>query len=127
VDAVIESNSPEPLSKSLLDLLPQHRNNTSNAVHVAGDDGFLYSFDTRPSPNARGREVDLGGLVERAEKKWESDRTEAMVKEYEVLDISGEAVKGGKKGKKGSRSPKNRAVMTASADTAEDDDGFELI
>jgi len=128
VDALIESTSPDPLSKSLLDLLPKHYNNTEGAVQVMGDEGILYSFDKRPSPNARGREVDLGGLVEKAERKWAAEQTERIVRgEYEVLDLTGEAVKN-KKGKKGSRSPKNRAVKNEVVATPiEEVDGFELV
>jgi len=129
VDAEFESTTAEPLSKSLLELLPQHRNNTMGPVQVAlsGDEGVLYSYDKRPSPNARGREVDLGGLIDQAERKWESEQTEQMVKDYEVLDLTGEAIKI-KKGKKGSRSPKNRAVKNEIVATPiEEVDGFELI
>jgi len=129
VDAEFESTTAEPLSKSLLELLPQHRNNTMGPVQVAlsGDEGVLYSYDKRPSPNARGREVDLGGLIDQAERKWESEQTEQMVKDYEVLDLTGEAVKI-KKGKRGSRSPRNRAVKNEIVATPiEEVDGFELI
>lgn len=122
----MDSRDPPTLYKSLFDLLPEHHNNSDSPVAVAGDEDILYSFESKgPSPTARGRQVDLGGLVEAAEMKWANEQVERIVRgEYEVLDHNGEAVKSGKKGKKGSRSPKNRAVETVVVD---EDDGFELI
>jgi hypothetical protein len=86
----------------------------------------LYSFDSVKSPGEKGRKVDLGGLVEQAEKKFLNQQTERMVKEsYEVLDVEGESVvlTGGKK-KKGS--PKTKAVKFE-AKSVDEDDGFELV
>ncbi|RAL63273.1 hypothetical protein DID88_004350 [Monilinia fructigena] len=63
VDAHIEAadHASHPLSKSLLDILPTHYNNTSpsiaTAIVNAGDEGVLYSFDSRDTPDNR---VDLG-------------------------------------------------------------------
>ena len=145
VDAMIDAHdhTNSPLSKSLLDLLPQHVNNTNSSIQTAlrrdrsSDDaaisGPLYSYDTnRASPTSSGREVDLGGLVELAEKKWKSEQTDRVVKEeYEVLDNRGETtvLTGGKgKGKRGS--PKQRAVKSDPAvvqNVVEEDDGFELV
>jgi hypothetical protein len=72
-----------------------------------------------------GRNVDLGGLVELAEKKWASEQTERIVKgEYEVLDNEGEKVVVGK-GKKGS--PKQRVPTVVKDAQVVEDDGFELI
>lgn len=136
VDAVVESNdhTSSPLSKSLLELLPQHSNNTNSAIHTlirssssANDAEILYSFDNKgPSPGDKGRKVDLGGLVELAEKKWVSEQTERIVKsEYEILDNEGETTVVGKGRKKGS--PKQRATPVVVKTPIEDDDGFELI
>lgn len=136
IDAVIESNdhTDSPLSKSLLELLPQHANNTETAISTAireKDEGILYSFDSKiESPNAKGRAVGLDSLVEQAERKWMAEQTDKIVKgEYEVLDTEGEKVSVGKKGKKGS--PKQRAVKTMPSAvkdvTVEDDEGFEFI
>ena len=127
------------LSKSLLELLPTHVNNTNSAVHTAihassaADSDILYSFDNKgPSPSSKGRSVDLGGLVELAEKKWDSKQTERMVKvEYEVLDEQGETTvlsKGkGKKGSPKTKAVKNIANAIANVDGVEEDDGFMLI
>lgn len=136
IDAVVESNdhTDSPLSKSLLELLPQHANNSNTAIQTAireKDEGILYSFDNKiESPNAKGRVVGLDSLVEQAERKWMAEQTDRIVKgEYEVLDAEGEKVTVGKKGKKGS--PKQRAVKTMPAVvkdvSVEEEDGFELV
>jgi len=137
VDAIVESNDhiASPLSRSLLELLPQHINNTDSAIQTAiresasaDNSEILYSFDNKgPSPGDKGRKVDLGGLVELAEKKWVSEQTERIVKgEYEVLDNEGETTVISKGKKKGS--PKQRALplVTKNVDV-EEDDGFELV
>jgi len=140
-DALVESNDPTSLvlSKSLLELLPTHVNNTNSAIQTAirtssaTDSDILYSFDNKgPSPGSKGRSVDLGGLVELAEKKWDSKQTERMVKvEYEVLDEQGETTvlsKGkGKKGSPKTKAVKNMANAIANVDGVEEDDGFMLI
>jgi len=127
VDAVLEAkdHTSSPLSKSLLELLPQHDNNKNSSIRTADSAvaGVLYSYDTKTSP---GRPVDLGGLVEQAEAKWKNEQTERMVKgEYEVLDNEGETTVLSKgRGKKGS--PKQK-VATVTKDVVDEDDGFELI
>lgn len=87
VDAQLEaqSNSRSDLSRSLLDLLPQHNQKSSSSIQTAirasGDEGILYSFDSKgKSPGQKGREVDLGGLVEMAEQKFLNEQTERMIK-----------------------------------------------
>jgi len=136
VDALVDAaeHTSSPLSKSLLELLPQHTNNTQTSVQTvlgSGDDGILYSFDNKgKSPGVKGREVDLGGLVELAEKKWAAEQTDKIVKgEYEVIDGKGETTVLGS-GKKGKRSPKQRAtkseVVVEKGDVEEEDE-FELI
>jgi hypothetical protein len=126
------------LSKSLLELLPTHVNNTNSAIQTAirasaADSDILYSFDNKgPSPGSKGRSVDLGGLVELAEKKWDSKQTERMVKvEYEVLDEQGETTvlsKGkGKKGSPKTKAVKNMASAVTNVNGVEEDDGFMLI
>lgn len=139
IDALNDANyhSTTPLSKSLLDLLPQHGNNTQSAISTAlhessPDIGVLYSYDRSTTP---GNAVDLGGLVELAEKKWVNEQTERMVKgEYEVLDNEGEttvlASSGKGKGRKGS--PKQKAAKTPTTTAivqrvVDEDDDFELI
>lgn len=143
VDAVIDVNdhtaNSSILTKSLLELLPSHENNTQSAIHTAiresaaaaaADGDILYSFDNKgPSPGQKGRKVDLGGLVDMAEQKWASEQIERIVKgEYEVLDNEGETTvltKG-----RGKKSPKQKAtknVAAAKSMEAEEDDGFELI
>lgn len=131
-DAIVDANEAaiSQLSKSLLELLPQHANNTSSSIQTAirerqwSDGEILYSFDNKgPSPDTKGREVGLGGLIDLAEKKWDSKITDKIVKsDYEVLDNSGETTTLSKKNKK---SPKQKAKSTAAL--PEEDDGFELI
>lgn len=128
VDAVIEANDTASahLSKSLLELLPQHVNNVNTPIQIAlrnadADTGVLYSYDNKGA--ARGS-VALDGLVEKAEEKWKSEQTDRLVKgEYEVLDNDGEitALKGKKK------SPKQTAAMAQTKDFVEEDDDFELV
>lgn len=69
--------------------------------------------------------LELGGLVEHAEKKWENIQTERIVKdEYEVLDHEGETTVLSKaKGKR------RTTVTPALGDPGPDepDDDFELI
>ena len=137
VDALADANehNSSPLSRSLLELSPQHANNTITSIQTAirdHDSGILYSFDnTNASPGGKGRAVGLDALVEMAEKKWVMEQTEKIVKvEYEVLDAEGETtVLSAKKGKKGS--PKQKAVKSMPTlvknTEVEEDDGFELI
>jgi len=134
VDAEFEaSHTTSPLSKSLLELLPTHANITASPIHTAiraSSDDILYSFDNKgTSPGQEGREVGLEGLVEQAEKKFMERQVERIVKgEYEVIDDQGEvAVLSGKKGK---RSPKQRAVKTEGSMVVQSglgDDDFELL
>ena len=132
--AVIDANdhTSSSLSRSLLELLPQHSNNTESAIQVAlresavaADADILYSYDNKgPSPGDKGRKVDLGGLVDLAEQKWLNKKTEEIVKgEYEVLDDTGETVLLRGKGKK---SPKQKAAKVAPKAGLDDED-FELI
>jgi hypothetical protein len=114
-------------------------NSTNSAIQTAirdpsaADSDILYSFDNKgPSPGSKGRSVDLGGLVEMAEKKWDNKQTERIVKvEYEVLDEQGETTilsKGkGKKGSPKTKAVKNMASAIANVDGAEEDEGFMLI
>ncbi|KAF4627655.1 hypothetical protein G7Y89_g10499 [Cudoniella acicularis] len=133
VDAIVDANdhTSSPLSKSLLELLPQHVNNTKSPIHTAiqeaSDVGVLYSFDSKGrSPTDKVSSVALGGLVEQAEVKWLSEQTDKIVKgEYEVLDNEGETtILSTKSKKKGS--PKQRAAKNE-IKAIEEDDGFELI
>ncbi|KAF5878212.1 uncharacterized protein Bfra_000377 [Botrytis fragariae] len=123
-----------PLSRSLLDLLPTHYNNTSPSIATAimntGDEGVLYSFDRTDTPSNR---VDLGGLVDLAEQRWVNEQTEKIVRgEYEVLDAEGETVLQRQRGRK---SPRSKALSRTRGDSKAkthkseplEDDGFELI
>ncbi|PQE15230.1 hypothetical protein CJF32_00007878 [Rutstroemia sp. NJR-2017a WRK4] len=125
-DAYLEAAevSSNPLSKSLLDLLPLYDHYNGMGPH--GDEGVLYSFDRTDSPPNR---VDLGGLVELAEKKWVNDQTEKIIKgEYEVLDAQGEVVPAGRgKGRKSPRTRASKVQATPAAKVLDDDDDFELI
>jgi len=116
-----------PPSKSLLELLPTHVNNPTGAVSLVGSDntlaspdaGVFYSFERKEAP---GGPVDLGDLVERAERRWEGQKTERLVRgEWEVLDQEGESVR--LKGKRGS--PKVKAAWVEKELVVED--GFEMI
>ncbi|PQE03552.1 hypothetical protein CJF31_00010115 [Rutstroemia sp. NJR-2017a BVV2] len=125
-DAYLEAAevSSHPLSKSLLDLLPLSDHYNGMGPH--GDEGVLYSFDRTDSPPNR---VDLGGLVELAEKKWVNEQTEKIIKgEYEVLDAQGEVVPAGRgKGRKSPRQRASKVQATPAAKVLDDDDDFELI
>lgn len=123
------------LSNSLLDLLPQYNSTSYRSVQTANlargesDAGILYSYENKiSSPGLNGRRVDLGNLVEIAEKKWVNEQTEKMIHgEYEVLDHDGETTVLSRG--KGKKSPRQRAAKTNSA-KAEDVievDGFELV
>lgn len=135
IEAHFESQS-SPLSNSLLELLPTHINNTSSQISTtntsAKDAEVLYSFDNKgPSPVEKCRNVELGGLVEKAEKKWVEAQTERIVKgEYEVLDGEGETTVLTSKGKS-KKSPKQKAALknahVVKGLDGEEDDGFELV
>lgn len=138
-DAIIDANNhtSSDLSKSLLDLIPQHANNTQSPIQIAiresaADSEIFYSFDNKgPSPSHKGRDIDLGGLVDIAEQKWANEQVDRIVKgEYEVLDIKGDPTVISTKGK-GKRSPKQKATKTAPAipksPEFEEDDGFMLV
>ena len=129
VDALIDADehTTSPLSKSLLELLPQHTNNTLGAIHTADRDaGILYSYD---SAGMKGKALGLDSLVERAEKKWVLEQTERIVRgEYEVLDKEGEVTVLGGRRKRGS--PRQRAVEgveEVEVVVVVEDEGFELI
>lgn len=135
VDAAIDANDiTSAMSKSLVELLPTHVNNTQSAIQIAlresaADAEILYSFDNKgPSPSSQGRNIDLGGLVDIAEQKWANEQTDRIVKgEYEVLDHEGEVVPM----RKSKKSPKQKAVKITSvvlkSVEVEEDDGFQLI
>lgn len=126
-DAHFEAND-SPLSRSLLELLPQHSNNTDSPIQTAlrsPDSEILYSFDNKgPSPSDAGIKVVLEGLVEKAEQKWVAEQTEKIIRgEYEVLDGRGETTSL----RKGKRSPKQKAAKQTVVKDIEEDDGFELV
>lgn len=135
IDALVDANdhTSSVLSKSLLELLPQHANNMNSPIQTAARDAdILYSFDNKgPSPSAAGRKVDLGNLVEIAEQKWVADQTEKIIKgEYEVLDNYGETAM--LPSKKKNKSPKQKATILKSEPSTvkslvDDGEDFELI
>jgi len=137
-DALVDANdhTSSTLSKSLLELLPQHVNNTNSpiqtAIRSATDADILYSFDNKgPSPGVAGRKVDLGNLVEIAEQKWVAEQTEKIIKgEYEVLDNYGETTVLASKNK--NKSPKQKATILKNEPSTvkslvDDGEDFELI
>ncbi|CZR64183.1 uncharacterized protein PAC_14080 [Phialocephala subalpina] len=137
-DALVDANdhASSALSKSLLELLPQHVNNTNSAIQTAirstTDADILYSFDNKgPSPGVAGRKVDLGNLVEIAEQKWVAEQTEKIIKgEYEVLDNYGETTVLASKNK--NKSPKQKATILKNEPSTvkslvDDGEDFELI
>jgi len=112
------------LERSLLDLLPTYRD-AEEGVRIAPDAGVFYSFDKVAGPGAK---MDLGGLVEQAERKWESERTERIVRgEYEVLGPEGETVRMGAKKRAGKLSPKQKKAEVVVVVGDDEDEGFELI
>ncbi|EHL01341.1 hypothetical protein GLAREA_11668 [Glarea lozoyensis ATCC 20868] len=124
VDTFHESNdhTTNPLSKSLLSMLPQHMNNATPAISTREPD-TLFSYDTRgPTPGQKASRVALGGLIEQAEQKWIAEQTEKIIRgEYEVLDAQGEKTVL----KKGKRSPKQKPKEVQPV--VDEDDGFELV
>jgi len=122
-NAIIDANDHKqtPLSQSLISILPQHENNHDASVSTASDAGILYSYDSIASPGQRGRQIDLGGLVDVAEKKWLSEQTDRIVAEYEILDGQGETTVLGKK--KGKKNPTQKALVP----TVDEEDDFEFV
>jgi hypothetical protein len=131
LEAQIEVKSNSDISRSLLELMPQHVPNASSSIQTAifapGDGGMSYPFEyVEASPAKKGRAVGLGGLIDKAEEKFRDKQTEQMVKEdYEVLNAEGESVVL-KSEKKRKGSPKQKAA-TIETKLVEEDDGFELI
>ncbi|KAG9242422.1 hypothetical protein BJ878DRAFT_555469 [Calycina marina] len=128
-DALVTAKelTTSPLSRSLMELLPSYNQPTSagiqslpadssiiasmKAASAAETGGVLYSFDNKNSP---GKEVPLGGLIDKAEQQWRAKETDRIVKtEYAVLDNQGQETR------KGHKTPKP-------VDVDEDDD-FEMI
>ncbi|KAH8802754.1 hypothetical protein F5884DRAFT_681619 [Xylogone sp. PMI_703] len=136
-DAKVDAREQDgsALSNSLLDLLPQYTSASSRSVQTAilargeSDASIFYSYENKvASPGPSGRQVDLGSLVELAEKKWVNEQTEKIVHgEYEVLDNEGETTVLSRG--KGKKSPRQRAAKGAPAKTDDviEVDGFELI
>jgi hypothetical protein len=90
------------------------------------DKDILYSFEKqRSSPNANGKEVALDTLVDKAEEKWESEKTDRMVKEYEVLDRKGEKVR--MSAKKGKERESHSQSQEESKGSGIEDEDFEVI
>jgi hypothetical protein len=96
---------------------------SSSNLAESVDSDILYSFEKQvKSPNAKGREIGLDELVDRAEEEWESGKIDRMVKEYEVLDRRGAKVRlSTKKGK--SRGTQSQGE----SEVENEDDGFEVL
>ncbi|KAK7956744.1 uncharacterized protein PG986_005966 [Apiospora aurea] len=116
VNPMEELNDPSSLTRSLIDTLPssdQAEKKTSMADQV------LYSFDRVDSP---GKPLSLDVFV-----KSDAKGTEKLVeREYEVLDINGDALKG-RKARRILRHPSPKQHATSTDFDAEDVDGFQLI
>jgi hypothetical protein len=118
IDAVLESQDPKDASLSnpglsIPDIIPQEREETGSLEE-----------------DEEGREVELKKLVEEAEEKWESGRTEKIVQEYEILDRDGEKMKLSRKRAKG-RDIRGLGDGVTNSDTGSNEDdngeGFEFI
>jgi hypothetical protein len=108
----IEEMRDSPLSRSLIEMLP----NASGAKPQGIPDTITYSFDRAEGP---GKPVTLDVFV-----KANPRETEKFVeKEYEILDLNGDALKG-RKARKNLRLPHQEAMPEP--DVVEDD-GFELV
>ena len=111
-----ELNDPS-LTRSIIDMLPSPTAQNEAKTRTNAADQILYSFDRVDSP---GQPLSLDVFV-----KSDVKGTEKLVeREYEVLDINGDALKG-RKARRTLRhpSPKQRASESA----VEDVDGFELV
>jgi len=84
-------------------------------AQATSPDDFTYSFDRLEGPN---QPVTLDIFV----KSTGRDTERLVQKEYEVLDLAGEALKG-RKARYDLRKPTGPCL----ADIARDDDGFELV
>jgi len=116
VDPMEELNDPS-LTRSIIDMLPSPTAQNEAKTRTNAADQILYSFDRVDSP---GQPLSLDVFV-----KSDVKGTEKLVeREYEVLDINGDALKG-RKARRTLRhpSPKQRASESA----VEDVDGFELV
>lgn len=103
------------VARSILDYLPgSPQQLKSNPM-----DQVLYSFDRTDSP---GRPLTLDVFV-----KSTGRETEKFVeKEYEVIDVNGDALKGRKARRSLRRGPASDA-KSAGDDVEVDEDGFELV
>ncbi|KAK8128194.1 hypothetical protein PG984_009302 [Apiospora sp. TS-2023a] len=103
----------DPLTRSLIESLPSAERPKTNVA-----DDFLYSFDRVDSP---GQPLSLDVFV-----KSDGKGTEKLIeREYEVLDINGDALKG-RKARRILRHPSPKRHATTDLDV-EDVDGFQLI
>lgn len=103
-------------SRSILDLLPKGSHRKSSV----SSDNFLYSFDRTDSP---GQPLTLDIFV----KTTGRDVERLVEKEYEILDVNGDFVKG----RKARRALRKATVGGSSGLESEgvevDEDGFELV
>ncbi|CAJ2501863.1 Uu.00g047160.m01.CDS01 [Anthostomella pinea] len=113
VDALVELQDPSNISRSLHELMPSPHNRRKLNV----SDNFLYSFDRTESP---GKPLSLDIFVKTNPKETEK----FIEKEYEILDVNGDALKG-RKARQNLRR-KNNMPMALEPEIIEDD-GFELV
>lgn len=82
-------------------------------------DNVLYSFDRADSP---GRPLTLEVFV----KKTGRDTEKLVEKEYEVLDVNGDALKG-RKARRNLRGGAKSSAKLTDKEAEVDEDGFELV
>lgn len=82
-------------------------------------DNVLYSFDRADSP---GRPLTLEVFV----KKSGRDTEKFVEKEYEILDVNGDALKG-RKARRNLRGGAKNGAKSTDEDVEVDEDGFELV
>lgn len=82
-------------------------------------DNVLYSFDRADSP---GRPLTLEVFV----KKTGRDTEKFVEKEYEILDVNGDALKG-RKARRNLRGGANTGTKSTEEEAEVDEDGFELV
>lgn len=82
-------------------------------------DNVLYNFDRADSP---GRPLTLEVFV----KKTGRDTEKLVEKEYEVLDVNGDALKG-RKARRNLRGGVRSGAKSTDQEAEVDEDGFELV
>ncbi|KAK8090715.1 hypothetical protein PG994_000220 [Apiospora phragmitis] len=111
----MEEMSDPSMTRSLIEMLPS----SDHVVKTNVVDRALYSFDRVDSP---GKPLSLDVFV-----KSDTKGTEKLIeREYEVLDINGDALKG-RKARRILRHPSPKQHAISNDFNAEDVDGFQLV